>query len=295
MSKVKNVKSRMPGGQSKRNVSQIKKIARHHSATTTGDAISFANYHVNHHGWSTSGYHEVILRDGTVQHCYDDNVITNGVGNHNATTYHICLVGSGAFTAAQEKAWQDRAKSAMQRFNLSVKDVLGHNEFSGANTACPGVNMSQVRSRLKGEATQVSKPTSNKPKPVSGQVADIQRTLNSRYNLNITVDNLFGPETQRALVRALQTELNRQTSAKLTVDGIFGARTRNACINVRQGARGNITWILQAILHCKGFALGAIDGIFGARTRDAVRNFQRANNLAVDGIAGARTFQMLFK
>jgi len=145
-------------------------------------------------------------------------------------------------------------------------------------------------------AEQVSKPTPtpSKPKQVTGKVADIQRKLNA-MGFNIAVDNIMGPETKRALVRALQTELNKQTNARLTVDGLFGRKTREACINVRQGARGNITWILQAILHCRGFVPGAIDGIFGVRTRNAVRNFQSVNKLVADGIAGPQTFQMLFK
>jgi peptidoglycan hydrolase-like protein with peptidoglycan-binding domain len=113
--------------------------------------------------------------------------------------------------------------------------------------------------------------------------------------LNISVDNLFGPQTKGALVKGLQTELNRQFNRGLTVDGVFGPKTRRACVTVRQGARGNITWILQAILHCKGTSPGAVDGIFGAKTRSAVRTFQQQNNLQVDGIAGPQTFQMLFK
>ncbi|UTR15512.1 N-acetylmuramoyl-L-alanine amidase [Salipaludibacillus sp. LMS25] len=147
-----------------------------------------------------------------------------------------------------------------------------------------------------------SKPRPSKPKnsngspnKASGTIATIQRTLNSRYRLSISVDNLFGPQTKGALVKGLQTELNRQFNRGLAVDGVFGPKTRRACVTVRQGARGNITWILQAVLHCKGTSPGAIDGIFGAKTRSAVRTFQRQNNLQVDGIAGPQTFQMLFK
>ncbi|MGJ9384244.1 peptidoglycan-binding protein [Salipaludibacillus sp. CF4.18] len=304
MSKILDVRSQMPGGTSKRNVSKVNKIARHHSATIIGDAFSFADYHVNHHRWLTSGYHEVILLDGTVQRCYSDNVITNGILNHNSTTFHICVVGNGSFTDAQEKAFEERAKAAMIRFNLSVKDVLGHNEFSGTSTSCPGINMSQVRSRLSGNkptealtgtVSNSKAPSTVKTKEVTGIIAGVQSTVNSRYGLKIAVDNIYGDETKGALVRGLQTELNKQTNAKLIVDGIFGPNTRKACINVRQGAKGNITWILQAILHCSGFKLGKIDGVFGTRTRNAVRNFQSTKNLAKDGIAGPQTFQMLFK
>ncbi len=134
----------------KRNVSQVTKIARHHSATPTGDVWAFQNHWNGTLGWGTGGYHEIILRDGTVQLCYFDNDVTNGTSGHNTPTYHICLVGNGSFTAEQEKAFEERAKAAMQRFGLSVNDVLGHNEFSGhASNICPGINMNTVRERLR--------------------------------------------------------------------------------------------------------------------------------------------------
>lgn len=135
-------------------VSAITKIARHHSATATGDVWAFQNHWRGTLGWGTGGYHEVILRDGTVQRIYNDNVTTNGVGNHNSYTYHICLVGNGSFTAEQEAAFDARAKDAMKRFGLKADDVLGHNEFSGhGSNNCPGINMSTVRSRLNGNTT----------------------------------------------------------------------------------------------------------------------------------------------
>lgn len=142
-------------------------------------------------------------------------------------------------------------------------------------------------------AEQISKPVEEKQ--VAGKIATIQRTLNAKYDFNIAVDNVFGPETQRALVSALQIELNKQRNANLVIDGKFGPITRRSTINVKEKAQGNITWILQAILDIKGFNLGEIDGIFGIKTRSAVKAFQGKNHLVVDGIAGAQTFQMLFK
>lgn len=58
-------------------------------------------------------------------------------------------------------------------------------------------------------------------KEVKGNVATIQSTLNSRYGFNIAVDNIYGNETKKALVKALQTELNKQYNKGLSVDGIF--------------------------------------------------------------------------
>lgn len=128
----------------------------------------------------------------------------------------------------------------------------------------------------------------------TGTIATIQSTLNTRYGLSIAVDNLFGTETKKALIKALQTELNTQYGKGLVVDGIFGTNTYNACVNVRQGARGNITYILQAILFCKGYNTNGVDGIFESGTASAVKQFQKDHGLSVDRIAGKNTFKALF-
>ncbi|MFD2658638.1 N-acetylmuramoyl-L-alanine amidase [Gracilibacillus thailandensis] len=291
MAKIQDLRGKTMGGNSKR--STIKNIARHHSATDVGDVFSFQR-HWKSLGWVTGGYHEVILRDGTVQLNYDSNVVTNGIYGHNNTTYHICLVGNGNFTAAQEKAFDERAKYNMERFNLSVNDVNGHNEFSGTNTACPGIDMKKVRARLKGSKVDAPKSKVKSETTTKGTIAYIQKTLNDRYGLKIAVDNIFGPETKKALVKGYQRELNKQFKRGLAVDGIWGPKTKRASVNIKRGAEGNLTWILQAILTCKRYDTLGVDGIFGKNTESAVRAFQRDNGLGVDGIAGPNTFEQLF-
>src|SRR5699024_5006567 len=124
MVKIHDIRHETPKRSSRRNVSTINKIARHHSATTAGDFWSFWNNRWKGLGWITGGYHEIILRDGSVQLCYDANMVTNGVKGHNQRTYHICVVGNGSFTDAQENTYEIRAKKAMERFKLSVTDIL---------------------------------------------------------------------------------------------------------------------------------------------------------------------------
>ena len=179
MAKVINLIGRTMGGKDKRN--KITKIARHHSATSTGDVFSFENYWKNARKWNTGGYHEVILRNGDVQVCYAPETVSNGVYGHNQTAYNICLVGNGDFTAAQEKAFDERAKYNIERFKLSVNDVLGHNEFSGQNTACPGIDMNFVRNRLKADSKKDNKKeTTTNVKPI-GQMA--QEIIDGRHGL----------------------------------------------------------------------------------------------------------------
>lgn len=145
---ILDIRNKTPRSNGTRKESAIKKIARHHSATPTGSWEVFWPYWNKTKGWGTGGYHEIILRNGDVQLCYDPIEVTNGIANHNTSTYHICVVGNGSFTDAQEKTFDERSKIAMNRFGLPASDVLGHNEFSGTSTSCPGINMTLVRTRL---------------------------------------------------------------------------------------------------------------------------------------------------
>lgn len=124
-------------------------------------------------------------------------------------------------------------------------------------------------------------------------IKQIQSTLNERYNAGLVVDGFYGPNTKRALIKGVQTELNKQFNANLVADGVFGPKTRAAVPNLRQGVRGNLTYLLQAGLYVNGFST-ALDGIFGANTAATVRRFQSANGLNPDGVAGPFTFERLF-
>lgn len=97
------------------------------------------------------------------------------------------------------------------------------------------------------------------------------------------------------VVKELQSELNKQFNAGLKVDGYFGDDTIKALVTVRQGAKGNLTRIIQNRLNQLGYNCGKADGIFGQATYNAVVAFQRKNGLAADGIAGRQTWQALFK
>ena len=123
----------------------------------------------------------------------------------------------------------------------------------------------------------------------------IQGTLNQRYNTGLVCDGYYGNLTKRALIKGLQHELNIQFNARISEDGIFGSATKNACRIVSKGARGNITWLIQAKLYCIGYSTNGIDGIYGNGTQEAVRRFQANNRLIRDGICGKNTFEKLFK
>ncbi len=135
--------------------------------------------------------------------------------------------------------------------------------------------------------------TSNDVKTINC-IYDIQNWLKTYYGFNLALDNIYGTDTHKKLVMALQTELNVQYNKGLSIDGIFGNNTYNACVNVRQGAKGNITKLIQCMLYIKSYLL-EIDGIFGVDTAKKVGQFQNDNDLTSDCIVGKNTFVKLFK
>lgn len=175
-------------------------------------------------------------------------------------------------------------------------NLTRHNMFM--STTCPGPYLQskfpyiveEVNKRLGGEPSPTPTPTPSG----NTTIKYIQETLNNRYGTGIAVDGYYGSNTKKALVKGLQIELNNQYGAGLSIDGIFGAKTKSACPIVRKGARGNITWLIQAMLYCRGYNTNGIDGVYGDGTKNAVYNFQKNNGLLSDGICGKNTFEKLF-
>jgi len=77
----------------------------------------------------------------------------------------------------------------------------------------------------------------------------------------------------------------------ITVTSSFAADTY---VTLRYGSRGKEVAKLQQTLNNKGFPSGPVDGIYGKITEKAVINFQKANYLLVDGIAGKQTQSALY-
>lgn len=222
MAKIQDLRSytsKVAKSSTSRSINDIKVIVRHHSAGDSGDFYTFWKYWQSK-GWSKGGYHEIILRDGTVQLCYDAIYPTNGVAKQNSYIYNICLVGNGNFTAAQEKAWIERCLLAQERFKVANYNVKGHNEMPGANTACPGINMHVVRNRLLNAQKGDVKPVAKDYYQVGDRGEGVKK-LQADYNkvgYKLVVDGIFGKATQSA------TE-DFQREHKLAVDGVAGKNT----------------------------------------------------------------------
>ena len=232
---------------------------------------------------------------------------TNGNGNRNGIAIEICYSKSGG--DKWEKAKTNAVELIVQLLNQygwGIEQVKKHQDFSGKY--CPHRILDEgwegflnrIREKL-GQAPVETPtvPNENQNTDIYNDglvncIYDIQEWLNRHYNTGLALDNIYGPKTKAALIKGLQTELNTQYNKGLAVDGIFGNATKNACINVREGAEGNITMLIQMALFIKGYNL-SMDKKFGPDTTAKVKEFQKANGLSVDGICGKLTFEKLFK
>ena len=265
------------------------RIILHHADAKSCSAEDIHRWHLNN-GWSGAGYHFLVRRDGKIYRLRPEDKVGAHAYGANYNSLGICFEGN-----YMEEDMPEAQKEAGKELVAYLKDKYGittlqrHKDVCA--TSCPGDKFpfEEIANAEKKEEI-ISKPQEE----VKGKIAEIQKTLNERYNLKIAVDNIYGNETKKALVKGLQTELNKQYNRGLAVDGIFGSNTYNACINVRKGAEGNITYLIQAMLVCNSFDIDA-DGIFGPATESAVRDFQKRNGLSADGIVGKNTFNKLFK
>lgn len=73
-----------------------------------------------------------------------------------------------------------------------------------------------------------------------------------------------------------------------------GANTVTLTLDVlRKGDKKQSVKSLQVLLDGMGFPCGGADGSFGGKTDKAVREYQKANDLEVDGVVGYRTWSKL--
>lgn len=278
-------------------------IVLHHSGVNVLQSVeTIHNYHKNK-GWAGIGYHFYVRKDGSVYRGRPENMAGAHCPGVNSISLGICAEGDfeqEIMNDVQKNAIVELIKYIKLRYN--IKWIKGHREI--LSTDCPGANyplqeiidLANNNEINNNNATQTSE---NKNTDIYNDgkincIYDIQEWLKNHYGFNLVLDNIYGPDTHKKMVMGLQTELNNQYNAGLAVDGIFGTNTYNACINVRQGAEGNITKLIQMMLFIKGYNIG-IDGILGDETARALGQFQNDKGLSVDNICGKNTFKKLFE
>jgi LysM repeat protein len=130
----------------------------------------------------------------------------------------------------------------------------------------------------------------------SARVAALQVGLRAHGFDPGPIDGVRGQLTTNALIRF-------QRANGIPGTGLVGRRTRSALgrrgrplLGQRELSAGAVGWdvaVLEFRLRKFGLGRRAVDGRFTARTAAALQRYQRRRGLAVDGIAGPKTYRAL--
>ncbi|MFD2706408.1 peptidoglycan-binding protein [Salibacterium lacus] len=116
------------------------------------------------------------------------------------------------------------------------------------------------------------------------EVEELQTLLEDRGLLQSSDVNGTYDETTASAIKDYQNKYN------LNEDGIAGPVTVGSLEILSQGDEGEAVQYLQENLSTLGHYEGGADGVFSAELNDAVIDFQRSQNILVDGLAGPQTF-----
>jgi Putative peptidoglycan-binding domain-containing protein len=73
----------------------------------------------------------------------------------------------------------------------------------------------------------------------------------------------------------------------------IGKQTQGAIKLLKRGSKNELVrWCQDRLKNHKGYGI-VVDSVFGSQTEAVVRQFQRDNNIVVDGIMGVQTISIL--
>ncbi|MEO0339503.1 MAG: peptidoglycan recognition family protein, partial [Bacteroidota bacterium] len=124
-----------------RNLDKIDQIVIHHSATTSGSAKAYSDYHVEHNDWPGIGYHYVVEKDGQVKQTNSLDLVSYHVSGQNTRSIGICMTGH--YDKQEPPAIQlentARLIAFLQDQFDKIDQIEGHRAY--ANKSCPGDNI----------------------------------------------------------------------------------------------------------------------------------------------------------
>lgn len=166
---------------------KTERIILHHADASSCTAKDIDRWH-KQKDYSCIGYHFFIRKDGTIYRGRKENSVGAHAYGSNHNSIGICFEGryqTEQMPDVQVEAGKELVAYLKNKYNISK--VQKHSDV--CNTSCPGCNFKFdeiANSNTKNVNTSVEVK-----KEVKGNVATIQATLNSRYGLNIAVDNIY--------------------------------------------------------------------------------------------------------
>lgn len=122
---------------------------------------------------------------------------------------------------------------------------------------------------------------------------DIAAVREFQRKNGLKIDGIAGLETQTLLYSTAALPATNVTLPTATIAPIVPTATPSL-ETLRIGSQGANVINLQERLKALGYYTGNVDGLFGTGTARAVTQFQRANGLGADGVAGAQTLTRLY-
>ncbi|MEH1938626.1 MAG: peptidoglycan-binding domain-containing protein [Nostoc sp.] len=182
----------------------------------------------------------------------------------------------------------------MTEIGLMMTGVLAIRQASGGNL--PQQQLVQMENDLKQSqqsqleiAAQVTPPEFMQTDEIS-QASPSAIALEKEHILKKISKNNPGLASSNLGKSNKYSQSGGQVRAKAT--GRFQKFSSQPMPTLYFGSSGVAVRVLQRLLVANGYAV-KVDGIYGALTETAVKAFQNQQNLAVDGVAGQRTWQAL--
>lgn len=170
--------------------SKTERIILHHAESSSCTVEDIDNWHKKN-GWTCIGYHFFVKKDGTIYRGRQENSVGAHAGGANSNSIGICFEGryeTEQMPDAQVEAGKELVAYLKNKYGISK--VQKHSDV--CSTSCPGKNF-KFDEIANVQASNITVTTNNdkEVKVVVGSIETIQSTLNSRYNLNIAVDNVY--------------------------------------------------------------------------------------------------------
>ncbi len=135
---------------------KIRFVAVHHSQRKIDSLKRIKNLHMKTYGWEDIGYHYLIDKKGKIHIGRSKKFTGAHVYGHNKNSLGICLIGNFDEehpTKEQISTLIKFLKNKIKKYQIPIKNILGHREFPGVTKTCPGkfVDMGELRAGISKE------------------------------------------------------------------------------------------------------------------------------------------------
>lgn len=203
--------------------------------------------------------------------------------SHKRAIYKACPVLSGRQSACEGCKWQGKLAFDCRGFTYWCLSQVGITIKGGGATSQYNTSANWVR---RGEIREMPDVVCCVFQRRNGRMQHTGLHIGGGKVIHCSAGVQWGDTSDKAWTHyAIPAGL--YTAEEIAA---AGKAADNVIFTLRSGSKGDDVVKLQNALNAQGYDCGAADGIFGVKTEAAVRRFQRAQQLAVDGVAGRMTW-----